>query len=382
VSGRFQFRNALGDPRAVVDSRAQAAASRSYGVRRMSEVDRSRAPWWLRGAHLQTLWARLVRSRRLVGFEREVLTTPDDDDLVLDHAAGPAGSPRVLLLHGLEGNAYSLHTQGLAHLIAGLGWRSTVLNFRSCARDPRDLTRRLPNRRPRLYHSGETDDLDLVVRTLRAREPEVWLYAIGFSLGGNVLLKWLGEQGQRGRDSFIRAAATLSVPYDLAAAAHYLDRPVGRIYAAHFFRRLKPKALDVIARFPTETAHLDPERIRRARTFAELDACVTVPLHGFASAEDYYRRSSALAYLPGIRVPTLCLSAEDDPFFPTEALARARASASPQVRFEITAWGGHTGFVAGPWPWRPCYWAEEASIAWLVDHERTSPGRSSGASSA
>src|SRR5580698_11125294 len=137
----------------------------------MRQAEQVAVAWWLRGATAQTLWARLARSRHLVDFEREVLTTPDDDDLVLDHAAGPAGSPRVLLLHGLEGNAYSLHTQGLAHLIAGLGWRSTVLNFRSCARDPHDLTRRLPNRRPRLYHSGETDDLDLVVRTLRAREP-------------------------------------------------------------------------------------------------------------------------------------------------------------------------------------------------------------------
>ena len=132
--------------------------------------------WWIPGAHLQTTWARLARSRRLVTFEREVLTTPDDDDLALDHAAGPAGSPRVLLSHGLEGSAYSLHTQGLAHLVARAGWRATVLNFRSCARDPLDIRRRLPNRRPRLYHSGETGDLDFVVRTLAAREPGVPIY--------------------------------------------------------------------------------------------------------------------------------------------------------------------------------------------------------------
>src|SRR5215470_14365764 len=124
--------------------------------------------WWIPGRHLQTAWARMARSRRLITFEREVLTTPDDDDLVLDHTAGPAGSPRVLLLHGLEGSAYSLHTQGLAVLVARAGWRATVLNFRSCARDPGDIRRRLPNRRPRLYHSGETGDLDLAVRTLAA----------------------------------------------------------------------------------------------------------------------------------------------------------------------------------------------------------------------
>src|SRR5437667_8137129 len=168
--------------------------------------------WWIPGAHLQTAWARIARSRRLVTFEREVLTTPDDDDLVLDHLAGPARSPRVLLLHGLEGSAYSLHTQGLAVLVAQAGWRATVLNFRSCARDARDIKRRLRNRQPRLYHSGDTADLDLVVRTLRAREPETPLYALGFSLGGAVLLKWLGEAGPA---SAIRAAAVISVPCDL-----------------------------------------------------------------------------------------------------------------------------------------------------------------------
>jgi predicted alpha/beta-fold hydrolase len=309
----------------------------------------------------------MARSRRLVTFEREVLTTADDDDLVLDHTAGPSGSPRVLLLHGLEGSAHSLHTQGLAHLAARAGWRATVLNFRSCARDPRDIRRRLPNRRPRLYHSGETGDLDFVVRTLAAREPGVPITAIGFSLGGNVLLKWLGEHGEEGQAAGIAAAAVLSVPYDLGAASRFLERPAGRIYAYHFLRRLRPKALDVLARFPRETAHLDADRIRGARTFAAFDRHVTAPLHGFASAEDYYARASSLPYLGRIRVPTLCISSEDDPFFPREWLAPARAAASPDVRFEVTPWGGHTGFVSGPWPWRPHYWAEEASVAWLAD---------------
>jgi len=338
----------------------------------MPATDRHPAPWWLPGAHLQTVWARLARSRRLMTFDREVLSTPDGDDLMLDHAAGPAGSPRVLLLHGLEGSAHSLHTQGLALLVAQTGWRSTVLNFRSCARDPRDIKRRLRNRRPRLYHSGETGDLDLVVRSLAAREPDVPLYAIGFSLGGNVLLKWLGEVGPA---SFIRRAATISVPYDLAAAARYLERPVGRLYAAHFLRRLKAKALDLVARFPEETASIDPERIRLATTFGEFDQCVTAPLYGFSSADDYYRDSSALGYLPRIRIPTLCITAEDDPFFPAAAVATSRAAASADVRFEVSTWGGHTGFVGGRWPWRPRYWAEDEAVGWLARHnDPQSPG--------
>jgi predicted alpha/beta-fold hydrolase len=324
-----------------------------------------RPAWWIPGAHLQTVWARIARSSRLVTFEREVLTTPDDDDLVLDHVPGPAASPRVLLLHGLEGSAHSLHTQGLALLVARAGWRCTALNFRSCARDTVDVDRWLPNRQPRLYHSGETGDLDFVVRTLVAREPSTPLYALGFSLGGAVLLKWLGEVGAA---SAIRAAATISVPYDLAEASRYLERRMGRIYSAHFTPRLKSKALDLLTRFPRETAHVDPERIRQARTFREFDDCLTAPLHGFASADDYYLRASALPYLPRVAVPTLCLSSEDDPFLPRDAVHRARDAASPVVSFAITAWGGHTGFVTGAWPWRPRYWAEERAVGWLREH--------------
>ncbi len=321
--------------------------------------------WWIPGAHLQTAWARIARSRRLVTFDREVLTTPDDDDLVLDHVAGPAASPRVLILHGLEGSAYSLHTQGLALLVARAGWRGTVINFRSCARDARDIEQRLRNRRPRLYHSGETADLDFVVRTLVAREPATTLYALGFSLGGAVLLKWLGEAGGA---SPVRAAATISAPYDLGAAARFLERPVGRIYTAHFASRLKSKTLDLLARFPRETAHVDADRVRRARTFREFDECVTAPLHGFSGADDYYTRASSLPFLARIAVPTLCLSSEDDPLIPGETAHWAREAASPEVTFEITSWGGHTGFVSGSWPWRPSYWAEDRAIDWLRRH--------------
>jgi predicted alpha/beta-fold hydrolase len=311
------------------------------------------------------VWARLARSRRLIGFRREVLATPDGDELVLDHAAGPPGSPLVILLHGAEGSSYSLHTQGLAVLVARAGWRGVVLNFRSCARDPADIRKRLPNRTPRLYHSGDTTDLDLVVRTLRAREPGTPLYAIGFSLGGGVLLKWLGEHGAA---AALAAAVTISVPYELAAAADFLARPSARIYVYNFIRRIRPKALDVVRRFPGQTAHLDVQRIRRARTIREFDDCVTGPLHGFAGADDYHARASSLPYLGRVRVPTLCISGLDDPFFPGDAVARAQTAGSPDVTFTVTDWGGHTGFVTGPWPWRPIYWAEEASIDWLAAH--------------
>jgi hypothetical protein len=350
---------------AVVLHRADERGRFEVGSRRMDLGAEARPGWWIRGAHGQTIWARLARSRHLVGFRREILATPDGDDLVLDHADGPADAPRVLLLHGTEGSSYSLHTQGLAVLVARAGWRGVVLNFRSCARDPRDIRRRLRNRTARLYHSGETTDLDLVVRTLRAREPATPLHAIGFSLGGSVLLKWLGERADAGA---LSSAVTISAPYDLAAAARHLDRPSARVYVYNFMRRIKPKALDVLTRFPRETAHLDAARIRRARTLREFDDCVTAPLHGFAGADDYYARAGALPFLPRVRVPTLCVSALDDPFYPGEAVAPARAAASPHVTFAVTSWGGHTGFVSGRWPWRPVYWAEETAVAWLLAH--------------
>jgi alpha-beta hydrolase superfamily lysophospholipase len=202
-----------------------------------------------------------------VSFEREVLTTPDDDDLVLDHMAGPADAPRVVLLHGLEGDSGAVYIQGLARGIAAAGMRATVLNFRSCARDARGKL--IPNRRPRLYHSGDTKDVDFVVRTLEAREPRTPLLAVGVSLGGNVLLKWLGEQGAR---SPVEAAATISVPYDLAAASRHLERGFARLYAAHFLKPLKRKALDILRRFPRETEHINRDRIRFAQTLYTFDA--------------------------------------------------------------------------------------------------------------
>jgi predicted alpha/beta-fold hydrolase len=313
---------------------------------------------------MQTTWGRFGRSSRPVVYERELLPTPDGEELVLDHLPGPLGTPRVVLLHGLEGSSYAVYILGLARLIARAGWRATVLNFRSCARDPARLGRWLAPRRPRLYHSGETADLDLVVRTLAAREPGGPLYAVGVSIGGNVLLKWLGETGAR---SPVEAAAALSVPFDLAAAVQHLERGVGRLYVSHFLKTLKAKALDVMARFPKETAGLDLRRIRGARTFRAFDEAATAPLHGFAGADDYYLRSSSLRFLPRIEVPTLCVNSADDPFLPPVILERAAAVASDDVSFQVTGWGGHAAFIAGRWPWRPRYWAEERAIAWLTD---------------
>lgn len=342
-----------------------------------------RPAWWLPGPHLQTIWGRMARPKNVVPYRREVLTTPDDDDLVVDHleaadAAAPPDHPHVVLLHGLEGSSHSVYAQGLAGMFHAGGASVSVMNFRGCARDPARLRRLLPNRGGRLYHSGETTDLDFLLRTLAARHPARRLAATGVSLGGNVLLKWLGENAAGGTTPGttaaagpaprLVAAAALSVPYDLGAGARGLESGVGRHYVGMFLKTLMAKVDLLLARRPDLATRLDAPRARAARTFFAFDDAATAPLHGFAGADDYYTRSSSLGYLARIDTPTLCLSAADDPFLNGAPLraAAAAAAASGAVRFIITPHGGHSGFVQGGAPWRATYWGEETLAAWLL----------------
>jgi len=321
-----------------------------------SAVSEFRPAWFLRGPHLQTIWGRIARRRRGVALRREVVETPDGDELVLDHLDGDA-SLRFILLHGLEGSSNSVYMQGLLAAIARHGFAATAMNFRSCALDARG--RALMNRRPRFYHSGETGDFDFVARLLAAREPDGRRVAVGASLGGNVLLKWLGEHpGQQ----LVAAAAAFSVPFDLGAGARHINY----VYVARFLRSLKKKITQMLEHFPEMRDRVDLAAILRARTFVEFDDAATAPIHGFASADDYYAKSSSLQFLPKITTPTLILNAEDDPFLPREALERARAAASPAIDFRTTPCGGHTGFISGTLPWRCEYWAEERIVEWLM----------------
>ena len=322
-----------------------------------------RPAWWLPGPHPQSMWGRLARPRRLVSLRREIVPTPDGDDLVLDHVDAPDGAPRLLVLHGLEGSSYSVYVQGLAKVAQRIGLAVTVLNFRSCARLPDDLGTMLPNKRPRFYHSGETGDADFVLRLLHRRAPKTPLLAAGASLGGNVLLKWLGENpGQ----TLLKAAATMSVPYDLAAGARFLEKGAGPVYVAIFLSTLKAKVRDLVARFPEARERVDLERTLASKTFWEFDDAATGPLHGFAGAEDYYAKSSSISFVGKIRTPTLCISAADDPFIPPDLLPKVRAAASPAVTCLFTERGGHVGFVAGESPRKAFYWAEETILRWLA----------------
>jgi predicted alpha/beta-fold hydrolase len=222
------------------------------------------------------------------------------------------------------------------------------LVFRGCGGEP--------NRAPRFYHSGETTDLDAVARRLLAADSDAPLLVAGVSLGGNVLLKWLGELSESvpGR---IVAAAAVSVPYDLARASRYIDRGFARVYQHHFLKSLRRKALAKLERYPTLASR---DRIDAARTLYEFDDVVTAPVHGFAGADDYYAQSSSIGFLTRIRVPTLLLSAFDDPFLPPDVLEDVEqiASTNHLLETDFPRIGGHVGFVSGANPLRPFYYAE------------------------
>lgn len=308
---------------------------------------------WARGAHAQTVLGRYLRRPEVPPFTRERVPTRDGDFLDLDFPSPPVpGAPLVLLLHGLEGSARRGYAINVYRALAAHGVGAVGLNFRSCSGEP--------NRTARLYHSGETEDIRFVVRLLRGRFPDAPLGLVGFSLGGNALLKYLGEEQDAAP---IRMAAAVSVPYDLAAGADALDASwMGRRYAAHFVSALVRKTE---AKAALLDGTCDLARVRAARTFREFDEHATAPIHGFAGAADYYARSSCAGFLPAVRVPTLLLHARDDPFLPAHAFPWAAVRANPALRAVMTKHGGHVGFLTGL-PWAPRFWAERQVAAWLA----------------
>ncbi len=295
-----------------------------------------------------------MRPRAAVPLVRRRITTPDGDFLDLDHAPEPApGAPLVVLLHGLEGSTRRGYMSEMLRHLFVRGLRGVGMNFRGCGGEP--------NRVARFYHSGETGDLAHVVAELRSRHPGRPVGAAGFSLGGNVLLKHLGE---RGRDAGIAAAAAVSVPYDLAGCAARLSGGLaGRTYGSHFLRALRRK---VRAKRGLLEGAVDVERALAARTLRDYDDALTAPLHGFSGAGDYYVRADARRHLAGIRVPTLLVQSRDDPFLPEGAIPEAAVAANPHIVAAFTDGGGHLGFVEGAFPWRRRFWAERTAAKFLA----------------
>ena len=317
-----------------------------------------RPAWFVPGRHLRTLWGKFVRRRPRVPATVERWTTPDDDVLFVHRLEGSPGSPRLVLLHGLEGSPNSHYARGLLARAHALGWSAVALVFRTCSGEM--------NRTRRFYHSGETTDLDFVIRRLTSDAPDIPIVMAGFSLGGNVLLKWLGEHSGD-VPSTVRAAAAVSVPYDLARGSRYINQGFARMYERHFLRSLVRKAGEKRERFPDIAPEID---LASLRTMWEFDDAITAPVHGFRDATDYYERSSSLRWLDRIRVPTLLISAADDPFLPREVLdeVRAAATSNAALHCDFPDAGGHVGFIAGTLPWRPLYWAEWRVMEFLSTH--------------
>lgn len=320
-----------------------------------------RAPAWLPGGHAQTLYAYLCARRPVVTYRRTRWETPDGDFIELDWVVEPiAGAsrfdltrrarrdedsvlqnsgekqaPLVALFHGLEGSSRSHYALALMSAVRDAGWRGVVVHFRGCGGEP--------NRLPRAYHSGDSAEIDWIVQ--RLREESATLFAAGVSLGGNALLKWLGETGASA-GTIVKRAVAVSAPVNLMAAGNALGQGLNLLYARHFLATLHPKALEKLSQHP---GLFDAARVRSARTLREFDDVVTGPLHGFTGVDDYWTRASSKPWLMRIAVPTLMINARNDPFLPESALP-AVTEISPAVVLDFPAAGGHAGFVTGRFP--------------------------------
>jgi len=282
-------------------------------------------------------------------LRRDSLELPDGDitavDWLVEADSLPDAAPLLVILHGLEGSAESSYARMLMEAARDRGWRSCVLHFRDCG----DYRNRLPRR----YHAGETNDLRFFLNQLQSKRDASQnpgpLLAVGYSLGGNVLLKYLGESES---NTPLNAATAVSVPLDLHECADALDIGFSRVYRHYLLKRMKSA---VTRKFDRNTAAFDWERAMGARTFAEFDDSVTAPLHGFEGKQDYYDRCSSVHYLQGIETPTLIINALDDPFMTPRVIPSADRL-SDYVTLEVAENGGHVGFVNGGPPWRPTFY--------------------------
>ena len=310
------------------------------------------APLWLPGGHLQTIYPPTCITKPAVAYRRERWNTPDGDFIDIDFVDGQPGKPMVVLFHGLEGSSDSHYCRALMALAASLGWSGAVPHFRGCSGEI--------NLAPRFYHSGDTLEVDWILRRLvasRAQKKFSKLYATGVSLGANALLCWLGESQQQA--CIVDAACAISAPLDLAGGGNALSHGLNMMYTRVFLRTMKTKSLDKLAQYPRL---FDRERMLNARDLHAFDNVVTAPLHGYRDTEDYWDRASAKHVLNDIVVPTLVLNARNDPFLPPRHLPR---SAAASVMLEYPAQGGHVGFPVGPPPGR-VDWLPQRMVQFLL----------------
>jgi uncharacterized protein len=295
------------------------------------------APAWLPGGHLQTIYPAIGIARPKVLYRRERWDTPDGDFIDIDFVDGQPGRPFIVLFRGLEGSSDSHYARALMARVAALGWSGAVPHFRGCSGEP--------NHAPRFYHSGDAAELDWIIRRLAACRSDAShgkFYAAGVSLGGNALLRWLGESKHQAE--IVDAACAISAPLDLAGGGAALSRGLNLLYTRMFLQTLKPKCLHKLKQFP---GLFNREHMLQARNLYEFDNVVTAPLHGYRNTDDYWHRASAKHVLSDITVPTLVLNAKNDPFLPARHLP---CSASARVTLDYPEEGGHVGFAVGGLP--------------------------------
>jgi predicted alpha/beta-fold hydrolase len=303
-------------------------------------------PFFLYGSHLETIFPALLRRVTLVPYARERIVTPDDDFLDLDWLQ--QGSQKVVIIsHGLEGNSRRAYIKGMAKAFYSNGFDVLAWNFRGCSEEM--------NRQLRFYHSGATDDLETVVQHVLARGyKEISL--IGFSLGGNLTLKYLGE---RTVSDTVKKAVAISVPMDLRTSCEKISRPGNRIYSNRFLKSLKAK-IRMKSRYRKE---IDTSMLPGIKTLMEFDDCYTAPIHGFKHATDYYEQSSSVRFVAGIKKPTLIINTLNDPFLSRECFPDALLKDHPFVKLQILRRGGHVGFTQ--FNKNGLYWSEQRALEFL-----------------
>ena len=298
----------------------------------------------LSNPHIQTLWPTLLRRPIALTLRRERIELPDGDFVDLDWGENTTG-PVAIIFHGLEGSGESSYVRGLIATLKAQGWRAVVMNFRGCSGEA--------NRLARAYHSGDTGDIGFIIKLIRQRIPDTNMVAIGYSLGGNALLKYLGETGS---NSQLDAAVAVSVPFDLDNAALTLRTSAFGIYQNHLLKQLKAT---VLSKRDILDSIIDISAAMKSTNFHEFDHCVTAQLHGFSGVDDYYARSSSNQYIPAIQTPTLILHAQDDPFLDKSAIPDTRTMPDA-VEFSLSLHGGHVGFID-----RHGYWLERRISGFL-----------------
>jgi predicted alpha/beta-fold hydrolase len=305
--------------------------------------------WWLLGPHLQTLWPVFFRRKLTLNITTERLELVDGD--FLDLAWVGNSGPIVLLLHGLNGSIESPYINGMLAAIEHQGWRGVVMHFRGCSTES--------NRLARSYHSGETADLLTVLNELVVREPQTPICIVGYSLGGNVLLKALGTCKI---PSAVKAAVAVSIPFELAKTAQHMSTGLAYLYQRHLVRGL---VTSYKRKFKNIAGPQNLLAVTKLQTFWQFDDAVTAPLHKFKDAAEYYQLSSSRQYLKNISLPTLIIHARNDPFTNADSLPQP-SEVSAKVSLNLTNDGGHVGFITGNYPWRPIYWLEQQIINYFI----------------